>query len=261
MRNFLPALLLLLTFGTGDAFASHILAGGFTYQFIDSTGGHYHYRIRLTEYVDCLTGQPEAIAADNPAFFGIYDGGGTLAVMDSSVDLSSFSSVSVDYSTPCGTFSTPVSTFCASKRIFEKDFYLTPNTTGYTVAYQRCCRSASVVNLVNPGDVGITYFCNIPPMQVANTSAVFTKDPPLVVCLDNTLVYDLSATDANSDSLSYELHQCYSGANEIDIKPLPAAPPYDPVNFVPSSSFTNPMGSGATFSVNPVTGWLTIHPS
>ena len=261
LRKISCIVLLALTICAGKTFASHILAGGLSYTFVDSAGGHYHYKIRLTLYQDCLHGQPEAIAQDNPAFITIYPGGGTVpAFVDTTLYYTSASVLPVDYTTPCGTFTTPVSDFCALKKIFEKDYYLPPSPTGYTVVYQRCCRSASVANVVNPGDEGTTYFCDVPPIHVTNTSAVFAKNPPLVVCKDNTLVYDLYATDADGDSLSYELSQCYQGASSGDIKPTIADhPPLTPVTFVPSSSFASPLGS-APITYNPVSGWLTITP-
>lgn len=256
------------------ASASHILAGGFTYTYIDSVGpgyysGHYiatpsyHYKIRLTLYQDCRTGQPEAIAQDNPAFFTIYNNSSTSPyIVDTTVYFDTASSVvvPVDYTTPCGTFSTPATDFCALKKVFEQDYYLPPSSTGYTVAYQRCCRSASIANIVDPGDKGTTYFCKIPPVPLKNTSAVFTKNPPMVVCKDNTLVYDLSAYDADGDSLSYELSECYEGASDNAIKPVIAPPPpYDSIDFVPLTSYSNPLGA-APLVYNPVSGWMTMTP-
>lgn len=262
IRNYLFASFLFLVCA-GNARASHILGGGLSYTFIDSAGGNYHYKIRLTLYHDCRTGQPEAVAQDNPAFFTFYEGSAVIPfLVDTTVYVTSAAiTIPVDYTTPCGAFSIAPTDFCAQKRIFEKDYYLPPSASGYTVVYQRCCRSVIVANLIDPGDMGITFSCNIPATHVVNTSAVYAENPPMVVCKDNALVYELSATDADGDSLSYEFSQCYNGTSSNDIKPPVAShPPFDPVNFISSYSYSSPMGSGTPISYNPVTGWLSINP-
>ncbi len=255
-------LLFALIITSGNIFASHIMGGALTYTFIDSaTPGRYHYKIRLTLYENCLTGEAEAIALDNPAYLTIYQGGSVVpAIVDTTVSYTSSSLLPVDYVTPCGTYRTPASGFCGIKKIFEKDYYLPPYSGGYNVAFQLCCRNFSLVNVIDPGVDGATYFCNIPPAHMVNTSALYNQSPPFVVCAYDNLVYDLGATDADGDSLSYELSPCYYGARNNEMKPVVAShPPYDPVPFVPGFSFSSPMGN-APFICDPVSGRLTITP-
>lgn len=254
-------ILLLALVAPGRIFASHMMGGMLSYTFIDSARtGFYHYKITLTLYQDCLTGQPEAIAQDNPANITIYQRGFTVpSFVDEIRYVSSLSSkLSAEYTTPCGIVSPPDNGFCGLKKVFEKDYYLPRYSQGYDVAFQRCCRTSALVNILNAGDAGATYFCHIPPINVTNTSARYSQDPPFVVCTGNNLVYDLSATDADGDSLSYELSPGYGGARDNDIKPITAMyPPYDTLHYISGFSFSNPMGNGI-FNYNPLTGRLNI---
>lgn len=254
--------LLLCIFNIDHACASHILGGGFTYQFIDSASGKYHYKIRLTLYQDCLTGQPQAIAQDNPAFFTIYKNSDIVYPyeLDTTAYYDSASSVSIEFATHCGAYTPMLSSACMLRKIFERDYYFPPDSLGYTIVYQRCCRNAALVNIVNSGDDGITLYCKIPPVGIVNNSAEFKSNPLLVACNGNALAYDVSAYDADGDSLSYELAPCYKGANDNTIKPLIAsAPPFDTLNYMAGFSYANPMGT-APVTYNPLTGQLTMTP-
>jgi gliding motility-associated-like protein len=267
LLRFFTVLILLSTFAHDITRASHIVGGGFTYQYIDSgiSSGTviYHYRIKLTLYQDYLHGQPEAIAQDNPAFFTIYDGSSIPYKIDTTTYYTPSAStiLSSSYATPCGSIFIPPSTIGTMKRVFEADIHLPHNPAGYTIVYQRCCRSSALVNITDAGNTGVTYFCHIPASPIKNASAVFANDPPLVVCLGNTTVYDLHATDADGDSLTYELSPCYLGADGTNIKPVVAsAPPYDSVHFAAGASWSEPMGAGVPVGFNPTTGRITVTP-
>src|ERR1700722_14013644 len=69
-------LLIFLTLCFSDARGTHIVGGEMTYQYLGDTsmgGGVYQkYKVSLSIYEDCINGSPEAIAEDNPAFFGVF---------------------------------------------------------------------------------------------------------------------------------------------------------------------------------------------
>src|SRR5690606_29760087 len=68
-RLFIICLLCLLAGFSGKLQASHIVGGELTYRCL---GGDL-YEIKLDIYQDCLSGQPDAIKQDTPAFVGILD--------------------------------------------------------------------------------------------------------------------------------------------------------------------------------------------
>lgn len=251
-----------------EAKASHIVGGDFAYSYLGDTviGGQLYmkYRVRLFIYQDCVTGVADAIKEDNPAHFTLYENNGSPVAVN--VD------TNIKYNLATGAITVPanfsndcinkVPQLCLLRKEFVKTYFLKPNTSGYLVAYQRCCRNSSIMNIVDPGDQGATYFCVIPPSGYRNNSAVYKNYPPQIICLDNPLYYDNSATDADGDSLSYEFCAAQLGATDADIKPVQAyPPPYDTVKYFPPYTFDNPISGLPQIKIDPKTGLITGTPN
>ena len=244
-----------------QVYASHLAGQDFTYALVDSTGGVYHYRVNLNLYQDCENGSPAAILADNPAFLAVYNGTGTLIRKDS-VIYSVAHTMPITGSGTCATAGSSIP-LCINLKTFVMDYYLPASTSGYNITYQRCCMNASVVNIADPGDVGISCYVSIPPSEITthNNSAVFINYPPFVIPINTPLSFDFSATDADGDSLSYTLCNAYT-AGSGDDKPFPpAAPPFDTLLYMVPFSSAAPMNCSAPLTIDPVTGLLTGTPS
>lgn len=256
-RFFFWILCVLVTMVALPAKASHIVGGEVTYVCL----GNNHYKVSVTIYEDCLNGDPQAIAQDNPAYLSVFDGNNRLVAFDS-VFYNAQDNILVPTNFNNACINNPPAT-CLRKKTFIKDYTLPPNGSGYQVVYQRCCRNASIVNIQNPSQVGATYFCTIPPASVAlcNNSAVFKNYPPQIICINNPLVYDHSAYDPDGDSLSYEFCDTYSGGTDNDAKPIPPPPPYDTVDYVYPFSHSNPMSGYPQIQINPTTGLITGTPN
>ncbi len=267
-KLFLVLLLLIVSF---RASASHIVGGEVTY----TCSGNNVYTVSITIYEDCLNGLPEAIAEDNPAIFRAYDGEGRVfntqgQIVNVSSDPGYHDSafflpddnilVPTNFNNACIDHAPAT---CLRKKTFRIKYSLPPNTTGYKIVYQRCCRNASIINLVNPSQIGATYYCDIPPASVAicNNSAVYKNFPPQIICINNPLYYDNSATDADGDSLSYQFCDTYIGGAETDAVPTPAPPPYTPVAYVAPFSYSKPMAGVPPIQIDPVSGLITGTPS
>lgn len=263
MKNLRYAILLVIfSLVSLQSSASHIVGGEFTYQHVgDSSAGGTLYRkysLTLVIYEDCLTGQPEAIAEDNPAFFGIYEGNGALYLIDTSVFYSSSIGVPNNFSNSC---ITNIPSTCLIKKTFTRTYALKINTSGYVISYQRCCRNSTIMNVIDPGDQGSTYYCQIPGIMI-NNSAVFTNFPPQIICINNPLVYDNSATDADGDSLSYEFCTALVCAEVTNTnKPIPLPPPYDSVDYIAPFSAQNPITGSPQIEIDPHTGKITGTPT
>ena len=150
---------------------------------------------------------------------------------------------------------------CLQKSVFTKIYHLPVNTSGYTIVFQKCCQSAGIVNIESPDVTGVTYFAKIPTNPIINTGAIFKKDPPFYVRINHSFTYDLSATDADGDSLSYEFCQFYKGASVYDDKPIPTPPPFSLIVFVPPYSYGNPISGSPAIQIDPVTGILSGTPN
>jgi hypothetical protein len=226
------------------------------------------YTIRLDLYQDCGSAQQQNILLeDNPAHFAVYTGNGntssgSLFAYDNNVRASDSIFIPANFSNEC---ITNYPSTCLRRTTFIREFVLPANANGYRVVYQRCCRNAGVVNILNPDEVGATYYVDIPPAgppAACNNSAVFANYPPQIICANNSLAYDNSATDTDGDSLSYELCTAYLGGSRTNAKPdPPPAPPYDPVLYKSPYSATFPLASFPQLQINPVTGLLTGTPN
>ena len=242
--------------------ASHIVGGEMTYRCLGSPfSGFTRYEVRLDIYQDCIGGLPDAIAQDNPAFLGVFQANGTPYAFDS-VSVSSTIIVPPNFNNSCINQAPPV---CLRKATFIRVFDLPNNNSGYLIVYQRCCRNGAILNIENPDQVGATYFCRIPPRptatSVCNNSAVFKNYPPQIICIDNPLVYDHSATDPDGDSLSYEFCETFIGGSNSNPKPIPTPPPYPTVVYAPFFSITKPMAGSPLVQINPVTGMINGTPN
>jgi gliding motility-associated-like protein len=251
-KNFILISLLLLS--SIRANATHIIGGEIYYDYL---GGN-NYQISVVLYRDCATvnGAPY----DNPLSLGIYSSNNVL-VQTVLIPFPGSVVLPIVFTNPCVV---PPTGFCNEKAVYTIIVNLPPTPGGYNVSYQRCCRRPDVINIVNPGDTGLTVTTHINGTNsnaLVNSSARFTNYPPMILCNNETLIFDHSATDADGDQLLYELITPYSGATNVAPQPNPPPPPpYGLVNWGPGFSQANPFGPGATISIDPNTGILTADP-
>lgn len=243
--------------------------------YADQGGGTYLVTLKL--YRDCFN-SPQPF--DNPAKISVYDGGGVF-VDSLLIAFTSSAAVPPTFSNPC--FSPPAS-ICVDVATYTATITLAPQAGGYYLVYQRCCRTASILNINNPGSTGSTYVGHIPGPEVvaSNSSPYFSASPPTFFCDGVPLSYNFTATDPDGDSLVYELCSPYTGLDPCC--PLLAAtapntsaagcvnppaqcpergqaPPYTPVSYVPPYSGSFPMSSNPAVQINPQTGLLTGVPN
>lgn len=244
--------------------ASHIVGGEMTYRYIGDSTVSYNpritwprYEVTLVIYQDCTNGQPEAMAQDNPAFLAVYNSAAPYAfIRADSVHYATSEPIKGIYNSPCGSAST---NYCLLKKTFKIRYALNP-AFSHVISYSRCCRNAQVSNLVNSATLGSTYYCTIPSTK--NNSAVFKEFPPISLAMNASLTTDLSATDADGDSLTYELCSAKNGASAVDIKPFPPdAPPFNNIPYTPGITAGNPMYCLAPMQLNPTTGILNCTPN
>ncbi len=256
----LTYLLLLFVAGAFNvAHATHIVGGEVSYVYL----GNNNYRVRIDIYQDCISGDPKAIEQDNPAIVSIFTGNGNFYLTDS-ILASSDLRVPDNFSNDCVNNKPKT---CLNKVSFIKVFNLPPNATGYEIVYQRCCRNGSILNIIDPGAVGASYYAIIPPPSGNpnaphyNNSAVFKNYPPQIICINNPLFYDHAATDADGDSLSYEFCTAYTGGSATNAKPKPVSTAFQPVAYLSPYSATMPMRGNPPLQIDSKTGLITGTPN
>lgn len=260
-------------------FATHIVGGEIIY---DDLGSN-NYRITLKIYRDCSSQSPfDGTGIAGPAYITIFDGSNSVeGVFDIGAPV--ITTVPPAFNNAC--INAP-NNICIEEGVYTYTINLPPKTGGYLIVYQRCCRNANIINLVNSNsnNEGATYFTKIPGPEEAttNSSPRFKKFPPIYICRDVSLKFDHSATDPDGDQLVYSLTAPFAGLdgccaaikqtvapgtssncpNPPAICPQNATlPPYDPVLFISPFSGTYPIPSNPAFSINPVTGELSGTPT
>ncbi len=263
--------LALVLFFSVPAFSKHIIGGVLTYECLG--GGNYRFTLKM--YRDCS--DPTGADFDNNAPFSIYkqapNGTNTLLT---TIFESPQIVIDVDEDTnPCLTVPPSV---CVQEGVYTFDYQFTdwPSASCYHISYQRCCRNATVTNIETPDEVGATFTVELTAASQAlcNNSPVYTSFPPVVLCVNEPLVFDHSAVDAEGDQLVYEFCSPLLGGGQgglgggnaqacNGITPNPACPPpYTEASFVnPPYSPLNPMGGSPQVTINPQTGLLTGTPN
>lgn len=232
--------------------AYHIIGGEIYYEYI---GGN-QYRITLKLYRDCSAANGAPF--DQFAKMGAFDMSGNL-IHQFSLPFPGSSPVNYNLNNPCAGFPPNL---CIQVAVYSSIItFPTIPPGGLQFAYQRCCRNSTIVNINNPDNVGATYVSFIPGNGANNNSAYFNFLPPIVVCANEPLVVNSSATDPDGDSLVYSLCNPYSGATNLDPEPnVPSNPPYLNVPFIPPYSVANMLGGTPPMTINPQTGIITANP-
>lgn len=255
--------------------AAHIIGGVMTYR-CTAPG---KYTITMKVYRDCQGGGAEFDSRGSNSIIGtvsVYNGS-LLYERYASINLSSPQVSTVQPTeNPCLIVPPNV---CVEEGVYTFDLDLPESDRNYTIVYQRCCRNGSISNILNPGGVGATYFVEITPesQAVCNSSPVFDDFPPIVICNNEELIYDHSASDATPGSqLVYSLCAPFVGGGTAGLSGDIAAqkspngiapdpdvpPPYETVDYrQPTYSFDAPLNASPRLSINPNTGVMRGRPN
>ncbi|MCF8276277.1 MAG: gliding motility-associated C-terminal domain-containing protein [Flavobacteriales bacterium] len=233
--------------------AEHLVGGEIFYECLGSDD----YRITLKVYRDCYSsGAP----FDDPAAIGIFNAAGAL-VTTLSAPYNGSQLLDVVINNPC--LQAPPD-ICVEEAIYTITAHLPFIAGGYYVAYQRCCRNQSIINLTSPGSQGSTYYVEIPEeaLNSCNSSPYFNNFPPLALCIGDELIFDHSATDPDGDQLVYSLCTPFHGGSQAMPAPVPPdAPPYTNINWNSGYSNAYPIDASPALTIDPVTGELTGVPT
>ncbi|HZV68095.1 MAG TPA: gliding motility-associated C-terminal domain-containing protein [Saprospiraceae bacterium] len=246
-----------------DLKATHIVGGDLTYRCL---GGGI-YELKLTMRRDCLNGGDNA-QFDDPAYIGMYDGithqpikdilgypdGWLLLNYNDDDTLNEF------VVSDCSVVSGDV---CVHTTMYVQSFILPYRASGYTLAYQRCCRNMTLNNIVDPLNTGMTIVAELSGLaqQECNSSPQFLAYPNVYICANKDIDFDHHAVDFEGDSLVYSLCTPYAGGDIINNQPKPASnPPYDLVTWKTPYNLSNLLG-GVPLKIDVNTGKLSGKPN
>ncbi|MFY0672999.1 MAG: gliding motility-associated C-terminal domain-containing protein [Bacteroidia bacterium] len=223
---------------------THVVGGEVYYNYV----GNDSYYVHLQVYVDCENGRPRAISADSTGTIAIYE----------NLTYNLKKQREVWRTGPLRLNKTqynciePPTGVCVDMYEFDTVFVLNPNTFGYYIAFQRCCRNGSLLNIEDPLGTGATYSAFIPPIDQfgINSNPRFKERPPNYLCVNERFEFDHSATDLDGDSLVYRICAPKNMRSTTPPKPLiPEAPPYFDVIWKAPYDQNNPLPVKNKFSV------------
>lgn len=253
--------------------ATHIVGGEITYTCIgQNPDGSSNFEVELRVFRDCINGRPNF---DSPASIGIFDAsnglvtslgnGGELRIpFDPAIN----DTLDPVLSNPCLVVPPDV---CVHTTFYQAEITLPFRPGGYQLAYQRCCRNKTILNITRPDSTGATYSVNIGEEALieCNTSAKFKEWPPIYICAFEPIDFDQSAIDPDGDSIVYRLCTPQEGgdATSAGARPQPPNnPPYDTVVWRdPPFNLLNMLNgtpnTGEPLRINSETGLLTGIPT
>lgn len=238
--------------------ANHLTGGEMFYECIGTgPNGNPLVKVTLVVFRDNLS---MGAAFDNPAYLSVFNLDAQTLRQNISATRTTFSTVPVNDLGPCARNIPPVD---IQKATYVFNVELAPNTKGYQITHQRCCRNDRISNLNFPADQGSTFTINIPAaaLTTCNASPIFKNNPPILICANTPFKFDFSVNDRDGDSVSYSLCSPFQGADQDDPAPeFPDRPPYVPVVYRNGYSATQPLGASANLTMNPRTGELNMIP-
>ena len=268
--------LILFFFFNKNVYAAHIVGGEMTYICLGpdlNNPGSMRYEFSMIVYRDCagggasFDGLPNAFAdthisvyrGDGNNFVLVDVGGPEGAIMPGGPNITR---IEGGVNNPCVVIP---SDLCVEKGIysFEQSFPIIDET--YYLIYQRCCRNNTINNIIDPQDAGSTYTISISPKAQleCNTTPVYNSFPEILICVDEPLNFDHSATDIDGDQLVYRFCSPLSGGSMNQVAPDPESPPpFEEVIFqLPTYSANKPLGGSPEVTIDPFTGLITGTPN
>jgi gliding motility-associated-like protein len=135
----------------------------------------------------------------------------------------------------CASFrslSTTEGTYRSSILLNPADF---SDPDGYYIVWERCCRNDDVNNILLPGSSGMVFYLEFPPLNVLNSSPVFSFPNGDYICKDQEFKMNMSAIDNDGDELRYSL-----------VTPMQG-----------NTNRNNPLGNDAQKSGYPLVNWTS----
>lgn len=239
--------------------ATHIVGGEMNYTCL----GNNEYEITLTIFRDCYNGNPNAWF-DDPASIGVFDVNNNL-LNNILIPLMGNDTLDPVLNSECLVAPPDV---CVHTTTYRTVVELPPIIGGYQLAYQRCCRNQTIVNIIDPLASGATYGVTISEQALleCNSNAKFQEWPPIYICVNEPIAFDQSAVDPDGDSIVYRLCTPLLGADpDVPMPQPPNPPPYEPINWVDPpynvDNMLNGISGGVPLEINAETGLLTGLPN
>jgi len=251
-----------------NIFASHIVGGEVAYTYVGpgAQPNTSRYTILLRLFTECgqICGGNTGVSCPptNP-LVGIFVNASPYSkIVDLALSPAGNPQLNLSTYPPCLDNNPPV---CYQVNTYTGQVDLADNINGYRLAYQSCCRAASLNVSSNAatlsGVPGATYEATMPGTNILstghNSTALVNLKDTALVCHSSAFTLEFSAVDPDNDSLSYEFASAYNGGSFTASADAtgPDAPLYGFVTYQSGYSGTSPLGASVT--INPLTGIIS----
>ncbi|MEM9895835.1 MAG: hypothetical protein AAF789_05655, partial [Bacteroidota bacterium] len=236
--------------------ANHIVGGEIEFVYL-SDG---LYRINLIQYFD----EAQDLNAGAEAAIQVYIFSNTTGEIVSTHVLLRQSVELVNYTNvECS-----IEELQTSRVFYTTDVALDPrdyqDPEGYYIQWERCCRNVVISNIVNPGNTGMNYALEIPPLM--KDGEIFRNSSPQLfqplsdyACINQLFYIDFTGVDPDGDSLAYFLAVPLNSATSGAL-PIPQKKPYIPIQFLPGFSLDNMVPGSPPLRISNE-GRLTVNPT
>ena len=244
-------------FSSQKSYATHAAGADLTYRWISNSGNQSTYEITGTFYRDCA-----GVAAPN-----------NLTIVASSVScgftgnnsrqaiINPIGGTGQEISFPCSSAVTTCTSSGSPNPGFQKYVYrgtivLPQRCSDWVFSYSVCCRNCAITTMTqnspcnsNTVTTNIYVESTLNNLAVtANNSPTFNNVPVAFLCLGQSFTYNHGVTDADGDSLYYDLVNARTNATTS----IPYINPFSGVN---------PLSSAPAVSINHNTGDITMNPT
>lgn len=109
---------------------------------------------------------------------------------------------------------TVIGTYKGNVTLSEQDYN---DPDGYYIVWERCCRNSDINNIKLPGDMGMVFYIEFPPVTTKNDSPVFSSPNGQYICSNRSFSMNMSASDRDGDERRYSLATPYRGYTSPDL--------------------------------------------
>lgn len=258
--------------------ADHIIGGDVTYEVVsvDLVRMQFVIDIKITLYRDLYQdGDPDLVNLDRTIDLGIYENNnGSWEFLNAQI-------IGIDIPTnirlvipesKCFNIENPETVEADRSSYTIEGLRLDIIDTDYRFTYQRCCKTESIINIVDPGAVGTSFEFILTPDQqrIINSSPIFEEDPANFMCAVYPQDLNFSAIDSGGDRLEYRFCEIITAGGEEpgdDGMNCNRATPnpefcgpneFGTADFIqPTYSFDQPITGTTPFTIDPATGVIS----
>ncbi len=211
LHHKLVLVLLLISFVAKPAEGNHILGGEISMQ-AKSTLGNFEIKLIQFWVKRNLTIPTQFTSGNRDASVQLYIYSKATKNLMDEVKVEFKSMENIEYKNQACVTSKSMETVMG---IYTGNIYLDPNkyneSDGYFISWERCCRNEDISNIKTPGQNGMVFYLEFPPVSTVNSSPEFLQPNGEYICANTDFKMSMAVTDKDGDELRFSLETPLKG--------------------------------------------------